>query len=71
MFVDNAKRFSTTEFLKQKSEATEKVKEYITYLKTHGKMPRAIRIDRGKEFVNDELQRWCRQSGLEVVIATG
>ena len=66
LFVDDAERFSTTEFLKQKSEATEKVKEYITYLKTHGKMPRAIRIDRGKEFVNDELQKWCKQNGLEI-----
>ena len=66
LFVDDTERFSTTEFLKQKSEATEKVKEYITYLKTHGKIPRAIRIDRGKEFVNDELQRWCKQNGLEV-----
>jgi gag-polypeptide of LTR copia-type/Integrase core domain/GAG-pre-integrase domain len=66
LFVDDAERFSTTDFLKQKSEATQKVQEYITYLKTHGKKPRAIRIDRGKEFVNDELQSWCRQNGIEI-----
>ena len=29
-------------------------------------MPRAIHIDRGKEFVNDELQKWCKQNGLEI-----
>ena len=42
LFVDDSERFSTTEFLKQKSEAPKKVKEYLTYLKAQNKKPKAI-----------------------------
>ena len=48
LFVDDCEKYSTVNFLKQKSEATQHVKEYITYLKTHDKNPKAIRIDRGR-----------------------
>ena len=40
LFVDDSEKFSTTEFLKQKAEAAQKVKEYLTYLKTQDKKPR-------------------------------
>ena len=59
LFIDDAERFTTTEFLKGKGEAPQKVKEYLTYLKTQDKKPKAIRVDRGKEFVNDDLKTWC------------
>jgi len=48
LFVDNSKRFSTMEFLKQKSEAMQKVKEYLMYLKTQGKNPRQSVLIREK-----------------------
>lgn len=57
LFVDDSEKFSTTEFLKQKGQASQKVKEYLTYLKTQDKRPKAIRVDRGKEFVNDDLRK--------------
>ena len=66
LFVNDAERFSTTEFLKGKDKAAQKVKEYLTHLKTQGKMPKAIRVDRGKEFVNDELKTWCQEQGIEI-----
>jgi hypothetical protein len=66
LFVDDAERFSTTEFLKQKGEASQKVIEYLTHLKTQGRKPKAIRVDRGKEFVNDDLKTWCWQQGIEI-----
>ena len=66
LFVDDTERFSTTEFLKQKGEAPQKVKEYLMHLKTQGKMPKAIKVDWGKEFVNDELKSWCREQGIEI-----
>ena len=56
LFVDDAERFTTTEFLKGKGEALQKVKEYLTYLKTQDKKPKAIHVDRGKEFINDNLK---------------
>ena len=66
LFVNDAERFSTTEFLKQKREAPQKVKEYLTHLKTQGRKPKAIRVDQGKEFVNDDLKTWCWQQGIEI-----
>ena len=45
LFVDDAERFSTMEFLKQKGEASQKVKEYLTHLKTQGRKPKAIHVD--------------------------
>ena len=38
----------------------------MTYLKTQDKKPKAIRVDRGKEFVNDDLKTWCRENGIEI-----
>jgi hypothetical protein len=45
LFVDDSEKFSTTEFLKQKGQAGQKVKEYLTYLKTQDKKPKAICVD--------------------------
>jgi len=45
LFVDDAERFSTTEFLKGKGEAPQKVEEYLMHLKTQDKKPKAIRVD--------------------------
>jgi len=45
LFVDDSEKFSTTEFLTQKGEAGQKVKEYLTYLKTQDKKPKAIHVD--------------------------
>jgi hypothetical protein len=66
LFVDDSARYTTAEYLKQKSDATQKVIEYLVHLKTQGRAPKAIRIDRGKEFVNETLQSWCRQQGIEI-----
>src|SRR6266567_5094581 len=70
LFIDNAERFSTTEFLKGKGEAAQKVKEYLMHLKTQGKMPKAICVDQGKEFINDELKTWCWEQGIEIHMTT-
>jgi hypothetical protein len=42
--VDDAARYVTVFFLKKK-EAAQNVKNYLTYLKTHDKNPKAIRVD--------------------------
>jgi transposase InsO family protein len=63
IFVDDAGRFTTVNFMKNKSDAIEKVKNYLTHLKTQGK---AIRIDNGKEFLNKELKDWCAQQGIDI-----
>ena len=45
LFVDDATRYVTVHFLKRKDEAAQHIKNYITYLRTQQKLPKAIRID--------------------------
>ena len=59
LMVDDASRYITVEFLKTKSEATARIKEYLAYLTARNKTPCALRMDRGTEFVNEELRTWC------------
>ena len=66
LFVDDSGRYVTTEFLKEKSDAIQKVKDYLSHLLSHDKRPKAIRIDRGKEFVNKNLTDWCHEHGIEI-----
>ena len=62
---------STVAFLKGKNEMSPKVKQYLTYLRTQGKQPRAIRIDRGKEFLNEDLKTWYQNEGIEIQATAG
>ena len=66
LFVDDAKRYVTVEFLKEKSEAAQGVINYLTHLITQGKTPKVIQIDGGKEFVNQKLESWCKKKGIEL-----
>ena len=66
MFVDDASRYITVEFLKAKSQASDHVKAYLTYLQNRGRKPQAICVDRGKEFINEDLKSWCHQKGIEI-----
>ena len=52
--------------MKNKSDAVEKVKNYLTHLRIQGKSPKAIRFDNGKEFLNQELKDWCNQQGINI-----
>jgi len=66
LFVDDSGRYVTTEFLKEKSDAAQKVKNYLTKLISHDRKPKAICIDRGKEFINKNLMDWCSEKGIDV-----
>jgi transposase InsO family protein len=70
VLVDDASQMITIDFLKGKNEAAQKVKEYLTHLKVHGKNPRSIWLDRGKEFINEVLESWCHQQGIETQLTT-
>lgn len=59
LFVDDAARYVTVNFLKRKTEAPDKVKEYLAYLSKQNKSPKALHVDRGTEFINENLQIWC------------
>ena len=68
LLVDDRARYITIGFLEAKDQATQHVQNYLNLLKTHGKSPRAIRVDRGKEFVNETLQNWCGERGIDIQI---
>jgi hypothetical protein len=65
VIVDDAARYITIDFLKGKHEAMQIVRNYLMHLTTHGMSPRAIRTDRGTEFVNEKLIAWCQENGIE------
>ena len=62
----DAKRFATVECVKQKSDAAQAVINYLAHLKTQGRNPKGIQIDCGKEFVNEKLENWCKERGMEI-----
>ena len=66
-FIDDCTRRCTVEFMKHKSEAPEKLKQYVSKLRNqYDKKPTAIRIDNGREYINDNLVSWCRNEGIEM-----
>jgi hypothetical protein len=55
-FTDDCSRRCSVEFMKQKNEATTKVKQYVTYLKNGGMTNRK----------SSELITWCKNEGIEL-----
>lgn len=68
LMVDDSTQYVTTEFLKKKSDAVLKVKEYLVQLISHNRKPKSICIDWGKEFLNESLITWCRDKGIVIQI---
>src|SRR5262245_7803220 len=66
LFVDDSRRYVTVNFLKEKTEAAQGVINYLAHLITQGRTPKAIQIDRGKEFVNEKLDKWCKNKGIDI-----
>jgi hypothetical protein len=52
--------------LKEKVDSTQVVKNYLMYLKTQGQHSKGIEIDCGKEFMNENLEKWCSEHGIEI-----
>ena len=50
--------------MRDKSKAAEKVKEYLAKLISHDRKPKAIHLDRGKEFLN--VTSWCQEKGIDI-----
>jgi hypothetical protein len=66
LFVDDYSRHVKVEFLKAKSEAQQRVQEYLAYHIARNNTPLAIRVDRGTEFINETTKTWCAQRGIEI-----
>ena len=66
-FVDDCTRYGNVLFLKHKNEATRRIKEYILKIeRKFGKFPKWIRVDNGKELVNEEIKKWAAERGITI-----
>ena len=51
--------------MKQKSDATGSIKEHLTKIHRHfGKWPKWLRINNGKELINEEIKKWAAEKGI-------
>ena len=66
VLVDDAPRYMMVKFLKEKNQVSQAVMNYLTYLKVQGHKLKAIQIDQGKELVNEKLEQWCKEQGIEL-----
>ncbi|CCA76258.1 hypothetical protein PIIN_10253 [Serendipita indica DSM 11827] len=65
--TDDYSRRCCVIFLRDKSQAAERMKEYITWVKRRwDRQPKVIGVDNGREFVNQTLQSWCQSQGIEL-----
>ena len=56
LMINDKSWYTTIRFLKQKSQATHHVQNYITHLNVCRHSTRAIRVNRGMEFLNNALK---------------
>ena len=66
LMVDNATRYTSIAFLKMKNQAAKKLKNYIMHLKVRWRVPHALHLDKGSEFVNANLRDWCLSNGIKM-----
>ena len=66
VFIDDCGWFTSLDFTKTKDEAIQTVKIYVSHLKTLGRNPKALCFNWGKEFINQDLQNWCAEQGIEI-----
>ena len=53
--------------MKTKDEAATCVKHYLTKIECQlGKLPKMVRADNGREYVNRDLIGWCLDKGIEL-----
>jgi Integrase core domain/GAG-pre-integrase domain len=64
-FIDDAARTNIPMFLKTKGEATSRIKQYVAMIeKRHGRTPKYLRFDNGRELVNKEIESWAAKKGI-------
>ena len=66
-FSDDNIQYFMILFLQNKSDAASRIKEYVAKVKQKfGKAPTYMRIDNGKELLNDEIITFCRNEGITI-----
>ncbi|XP_051163516.1 uncharacterized protein LOC127282958 [Leptopilina boulardi] len=65
--IDDYSRYSTVRFMEHKNEAGNIIKQFVEMVKTQfNKTPKCIRSDRGKEYVNQDLQNYLKNKGVKL-----
>ena len=66
-FMDNAKRLGTVLFMKTKSDAFQRIKEYIGVIEAkHGQAPRYMHFDNAPDLVGSEIRSWVANKGIVI-----
>ena len=66
-FTDDATRRCTVRFMKEKSEAFERIKDYVSLVENQlGRSPKFLRFDSGSEYINDKVRSFCASKGIEI-----
>ena len=65
VIVDEYTRYAWVFFLKQKSHASQRIKDFFAYAQRQfGRTISCIRSDRGGEFLSEELLSWYERNGI-------
>jgi hypothetical protein len=68
-FMDDAKRYGSVLFLKDKTNAFDRIQEHGAKIeRKFGRWPKWIRFDNGTELVNDKVKTWAASKGIEIEV---
>ncbi len=71
-FIDVFSRYSKVFFLRKKSDVCEKLIEFVENVKTQfHKTPKVFRSDRGGEYLNDNVQKYLKNNGIDFQCTVG
>jgi transposase InsO family protein len=66
-FIDDYSRHCTLKLLARKSDAPQKMKDYLAWVECQlGKVPKIVMTDNGTEFVNNDLREWFDRHGKKL-----
>lgn len=66
VMTDDFSRYRKTAVLKQKDEAEQAIKEFISEIEAKGHRMEAIRKDEGTEFGSKNFEKWLREKGIQI-----
>lgn len=70
--IDDYSKYTVVYLLEHKSDVSEKIQDYVRSMKTKfKKVPKVIRSDQGREYVNINLKDFLRKEGIEVQHTVG
>lgn len=70
--IDDHSRYTVIYFLKAKSEAEDKIREYVSFTQNQfGRKPKVIRSDRGGEYTGNSIRKFYAEEGIRAEFTAG